>query len=116
MLERCVFCPGGIAMSLPAAVPAEARRPWLLAASLLVALVLVVRPPVLANGPALPLNDFTQYWAAARQVLQKENPYDPIGMARQQHQAGRDGDVLMMFNPPWALAVVLPFGLLEPRL
>ncbi len=63
-----------------------------------------------------PPDDFVEYWAAARLTLDGRNPYDPAELLPLQIAAGRDTDeAVMMWNPPWALAVVLPLGLLPAR-
>ena len=69
------------------------------------------------NSPAfLNPRDFLEYWAAGAAVARGGNPYDPAELLRYQQLAdpGRDGAV-MMWNPPWALAVYMPLGLLPPR-
>lgn len=69
------------------------------------------------NDPAIwPPDDFVEYWAAARLTLEGRNPYDPALLLPLQQAAGRDADeAVMMWNPPWSLAVVLPLGLLSAR-
>ena len=57
------------------------------------------------------MNDFIEYWAAARLLLGGGNPYSAEQMLRLQSSIGwTDQRPLMMWNPPWALSVVLPFG------
>ena len=57
------------------------------------------------------MNDFIEYWAAARLLLEGRNPYSAEQMLRLQSSIGwTDQRPLMMWNPPWALSVVLPFG------
>src|SRR5262245_16792318 len=88
----------------PVSRPAAARtvRPWLRAGALARALAGLggqrARPGALS---APPLNDFVQYGAAARLTLGGENPYDPGRVEELERQAGRDADVLLMWNPPW---------------
>ena len=60
------------------------------------------------------MNDFIEYWAAARLLLEGKNPYSPELMFALQSSIGwSDQRPLMMWNPPWALSAVLPFGLLS---
>src|SRR5262249_41648918 len=82
-----------------------------LAAALLV-LILQVRSGGLL---ALPLHDFVEYWAAGRLLLEGENPYDPERIRDMERQAGRSDEGILMWNPPWALPLVLPFALLDVR-
>jgi hypothetical protein len=93
------------------------RRRYLLAGALalLGALLVVqfVRSPTALAG--LPLYDFVEYWAAARLTLQGENPYDIDRMQQLQREAGRGDEGILMWNPPWTLPLVLPFGLVDVR-
>ncbi|MDB5313971.1 MAG: hypothetical protein JWO38_8173 [Gemmataceae bacterium] len=71
---------------------------------------------LLADPTVWPPDDFVEYWAAARLTLDGQNPYDPALLLPLQQTAGRDTDeAVMMWNPPWSLAVVLPLGLLSAR-
>lgn len=57
--------------------------------------------------------DFTAHWAAGRLAARGDNPYDPVAVRATQQLTGLRSDVaVMMWNPPWALALVMPFGLL----
>ena len=71
---------------------------------------------LLADPTVWPPDDFIEYWAAAKLTLDGRNPYDPEQLLPLQQAAGRDTDeAVMMWNPPWSLAVVLPLGALDPR-
>jgi hypothetical protein len=62
----------------------------------------------------LPANDFLEYWAAARLDVAGENPYSPAALLALERQAGLNSDKpLMMWNPPWSLPFIVPFGLLS---
>jgi hypothetical protein len=62
------------------------------------------------------LHDYMEYWAAGRLNLDGENPYSPSRLREAQHEAGLQVDMaIMMWNPPWTLALVEPFGSLPPR-
>jgi hypothetical protein len=57
-------------------------------------------------------DDFVEYWSAARLNLSGGNSYDPKQLTPLQLQTGRlEGVPLMMWNPPWTLSLVMPFGL-----
>jgi Glycosyltransferase family 87 len=58
-----------------------------------------------------PVDDFVEYWAAARLQLAAMNPYSPDELFHLQKAVGwSESNPVMMWNPPWALALVLPFG------
>jgi hypothetical protein len=70
---------------------------------------------LLARGPLL-MNDFVEYWAAARLVLSGGNPYDPAQMLAVERSVGFAGaHPLLMLNPPPVLTLVLPFGAMPYR-
>ena len=71
---------------------------------------------LLADPSIWPPDDFVEYWAAAKLTREGQNPYDPSLLLPLQQFAGRKTDeAVMMWNPPWSLAVVLPLGLMRPR-
>jgi hypothetical protein len=71
---------------------------------------------LLADPSVWPPDDFVEYWAAARLTLNGQNPYDASLLLPLQQFAGRETDeAIMMWNPPWSFAVVLPLGWLPPR-
>lgn len=61
------------------------------------------------------VDDFVQYWASGRLMLQGGNPYDPNQMIELQNATGRtnyvEGTPALMWNPPWTMPLVMPFGL-----
>ncbi len=58
-------------------------------------------------------DDTVEYWAAGQLNATRQNPYDPTQLLLLERQAGRPlEDPLMMWNPPWLLALVMPLGLL----
>jgi hypothetical protein len=99
--------------------PAEPRRLWragLLAALAAALLALAVQQARPGRGlGALPLHDFVEYWAAGRLLVRGENPYDPARMGELERDAGREEEGILMWCPPWALALVAPLGLLDCR-
>ncbi len=67
----------------------------------------------LGRGVQLPLFDFAEYWAAGHLNVHNQNPYDPELVAQLERDAGRGEKAVLMWNPPWTLPFVMPFGLLE---
>lgn len=60
------------------------------------------------------IRDFVEYWAASRLLTHGGNPYSPEALLAIQHSAGWSGSApLIMWNPPWSLAFILPFGFLD---
>ncbi len=60
--------------------------------------------------------DFSEYWAAGRLVRRGENPYNPALILAEERRVEPDrAEPLMMWNPPPALPVYLPLGLLPFR-
>ena len=68
----------------------------------------------LVDSGILNQDDFVEYWAAGRLNLSGANPYDPQWLFALQVEVWPDRkEPLMMWNPPWALALVMPFGFLD---
>jgi hypothetical protein len=67
----------------------------------------------LARPGALPVDDFLGFWAPGRLILTGGNPYSADQLLPLEYAAGLPENEPMrtMFNPPWALAFVMPFGL-----
>ena len=61
--------------------------------------------------------DVVSYWVAGSQLLHHANPYDAAAVLRIERNAGfpADDQALIMRNPPTALPLVLPLGLLGLR-
>jgi hypothetical protein len=58
--------------------------------------------------------DFIEYWAASRLLLTGGNPYSPAQLGDVQATvAARATAPLIMWNPPWTLSFILPFGALS---
>jgi hypothetical protein len=71
---------------------------------------------LLADPTVWPPDDFVEYWAAARLALDGQNTYDGDLLLPLEQAAGRDTDLpIMMWNPPWAIPVILPLGLFPAR-
>ncbi len=71
---------------------------------------------VLLDARILAVDDFVQYWAVGRLNALGGNPYDPEQLRPLQYAAGRteyiEGVATIAWNPPWTLALLMPFGLL----
>ena len=79
------------------------------------ALFLCVAP---LTGNIAGARDFVVYWATGQQLVHHANPYDVDAMMRIERGAGLPGEygVLFMRNPPWALPLTLPLGMIGVRL
>jgi hypothetical protein len=90
-------------------------RSLLVRTSLLVAIaVLALQSYTFYNSTKFALKDSVQYWAAARLLITSGNPYSPGEMLELQQTVGwSDPTPLMMWNPPWALSIVLPLGFMS---
>ena len=80
----------------------------------LVLSALVWQAPLVSQRlSALGLGDYIAYWSAGRVLADGGNPYSPKALLAVQHAQGWEDDwPNIMYYPPWALALVLPFGLL----
>ena len=81
-----------------------------------IALVAMAAGLGLLLSPSLYLQDFAQYWSAARLQLNGGNPFDASAMLSLQRVFWPDElGAVMMWNPPWTLTLITPLGLLDPR-
>jgi len=73
---------------------------------------------LLLTGNSPGHHDFVSYWTAGHQLLHHANPYDGAAILNAELASGfpHDAQALMMRNPPWALSLVLPLGLLGVRI
>jgi hypothetical protein len=77
--------------------------------------LLVLRLGSLRDPKVFPPDDFVEYWAAGRLNLEGKNPYDANLLKELQGPAGREEEFgVMMWNPPWTLTFVMPFGAIHP--
>jgi hypothetical protein len=91
------------------------RRPLLyIAPAAIVALAVVFLARFQQLGPyGLYLQDFVEYWSAGYLNASGQNPYDPELMFELETKLRPDlGEPIMMWNPPWTLALAMPLGLL----
>lgn len=66
------------------------------------------------NTGWLGVNDFLEYWSCARILWMGENPYDHERVLALQVEHGLPTTYSTpLYNPPWALLLILPFGLLD---
>ena len=88
------------------------------AAGLILPAAMIVLAIVLAVANLRwPLEDFVEYWSAGRLNAAGANPYDPAAVMREQVAIGwTDPEPIMMYNPPWTLALAMPIGAVEFRL
>ena len=57
------------------------------------------------------INDFIEYWAAARLFLSGADPYSATELLKTQKAIGwPSSEPLMMWNPPWTLSFIFPLG------
>ena len=83
------------------ALGAMKQRVVLVAALAACALMLAALPVTLPHG------DFDEYWAAGRLNAGGRNPYDAAAMLQEQRLNGwPESRPVMMYNPPWTLALV----------
>lgn len=90
---------------------------WVAAPLLLIALIILIRMWSNSNNP-LPMRDFVEYWSAGRAFLDGRNPYDPLVLLEHQRRILNEPDLdqpVMMWNPPWSLVLVAPFGAMPPQ-
>lgn len=60
--------------------------------------------------------DFTSYWAAGQLLVRHSNPYDPVAVLRLEKSVGFHAEKpLIMRNPPYALVLALPLGLVGAK-
>jgi hypothetical protein len=76
--------------------------------SLILAALLLASPGGYRYGQAGTL-DFIEYWSAFRLFSENQNPYNATALLEIQQALGRHADKpLMMWNPPWTLAILAP--------
>jgi len=87
-------------------------------AGLAFALIAVFMCAVPIAGNLAGARDFVVFWATGQQLIRHANPYDAAALARIEQSAGLNPayGVLYMRNPPWALPLVLPLGLVGVRI
>lgn len=57
-------------------------------------------------------NDYIEYWSAGKLFLQGSNPYSPaMTLVLEKSHGFIPNEPLIMLNPPWAMLIVAPLGL-----
>jgi arabinofuranan 3-O-arabinosyltransferase len=60
------------------------------------------------------INDFIEYWTAAKIFLTGGNPYSPAELLQAQQALGWEQSApLFMWNPPWTITFIFPIGFLD---
>jgi hypothetical protein len=91
--------------------PLRRLLPWIGLAA--VAGLLALQSDRLTDPAVLGLHDYVAYWSAGRLNALGSNPYSPEQLLPVQQAVGWDeGWPNIMYYPPWALPVVMPFGLI----
>jgi hypothetical protein len=95
-------------------IPTQKKRPrtvlWV--ALVLEICILIVAGSYVSRPGILPVQDFVAYWGAARLTLIGGNPYDPGQLWPLEISVGSTQNrPEMLWNPPWTLPLMLPFGL-----
>ncbi|MFZ6028498.1 MAG: glycosyltransferase family 87 protein [Chloroflexota bacterium] len=94
-------------------LPRPIRVTLMLCALLLGLWVLNQQAAQFVTPKTLLADDYVEYWATSRLNMNGGNPYSMEQVAAVQKQIGRaEGAPLMMWNPPWTLALTMPFALL----
>lgn len=87
------------------------------ACALFASILLLLRlASTLLKPEMLAADDFPQYWAAGRLAGMGENSYSPMRITQLKEQLGLNTEqmvVAIMWTPPWTLALVIPFGILD---
>jgi hypothetical protein len=65
----------------------------------------------LIKSPGVLADDYVEYWAAGRLNLSGGNPYAADQLLPLERAVGRKTEILLMWNPPWTLALAMPLAL-----
>lgn len=89
-----------------------------ISAGLVLALTTLFVCVVPLSGKIAGSRDFVVFWGTGQQLVHHANPYDPAAMGQIERNAGISAGygTLYMRNPPWALPLVLPLGLVNLRI
>jgi hypothetical protein len=84
------------------------------ATAIVTLLALLWQLPRLMDPELFPVDDFVEYWSAGRLNLTGGDPYSAEQLFPLQQEVGSQTKYgIMMWNPPWTLSLVMPFGLLS---
>jgi Glycosyltransferase family 87 len=102
-------------MTTTAAPPTAFRRVLLAAGVVTVVVVCAwLTGRLFRDGLNAPI-DFAAFWTAGRLNAEGHNPYSGAEVRAVQRALGWDGTAVIMWNPPWALSLVMPVGLADFR-
>ncbi len=83
-------------------------------AAVLVLLAAILFSAELWRNASVAVTDFTAFWIAGHRVLNRGNPYDSHYALEAERSMGfMEPKALVMRNPPWALWLTVPLGLLR---
>jgi hypothetical protein len=85
---------------------------------LIISLMVLARlAPIITRPQYYATDDFFPYWAAGKLNLSGENPYDAQKkeslLIEESGHPSNTYPISIMLNPPWAVAMVMPFGLID---
>ena len=100
-------------LNLPAIHNAASVKVFKRALLALAVVALLSKGISLTRNLTPPVDDFIEYWSASRLLLAGKNPYSTEELSLLQRPFTGSETPLIMWNPPWALSLLLPFGLLE---
>lgn len=64
-------------------------------------------------SPSSGVTDFAAYWTGGQRLIHRQDPYSQSAVLALERQLGFTGTIpLVIRNPPWALPLTLPLGLL----
>ena len=84
----------------------------LVVAGVIILVVILVRTNINEMADTFGL-DYRAYWSAARVLINQSNPYDRVQLLAMEQASGYSGSLpIMVWYPPWAFAIILPFAFL----
>ena len=87
------------------------RQQWMWLGLIVALAILAYQLSGLVANPGILADDYVEYWAAGRLNLSGGNPYAADQLLPLERAAGRKTEVLLMWNPPWTLALAMPLAL-----
>jgi hypothetical protein len=103
-------------MSTTSELPTPFRRVLLVAGFVVIVLMSGWQLNRLFRGELEAPFDFAAFWVAGHLTVEGENPYQPHRVREIQRELGMDDTAIVVWNPPWALTLLMPFGALPFRL
>ncbi|HEX8042975.1 glycosyltransferase family 87 protein [Candidatus Deferrimicrobium sp.] len=87
------------------------RQQWMWLGLIVALVILSYQLSGLVANPVVLADDYVEYWAAGHLNLSGANPYAADQLLPLERLAGRKTEVLLMWNPPWTLALAMPLAL-----